>query len=149
MPENIRSRLAWYQLQPPANSIPSEYTRLKLPEVDLDHATKGPSQVARRSDTDMNGHINNVTYLAWVMETVPADVYDGLHLYQIEVDYKTECMSGDIVEALVDKSMIPDELASNGAGPGALTYVHMLRRCEGDHCTELVRARTTWRAGEA
>jgi hypothetical protein len=34
-------------------------------------------QVARRSDMDMNGHINNVNYLAWALETVPRDVYDS------------------------------------------------------------------------
>lgn len=32
---------------------------------------------------DMNGHVNNVTYLAWAMETVPRDVYYGCHLYQV------------------------------------------------------------------
>lgn len=32
---------------------------------------------------DMNGHVNNVTYLAWALETVPRDVYDGCHLYQV------------------------------------------------------------------
>lgn len=42
-----------------------------------------------------------------------------------------------------------DKLASNGAGPNALSYVHVLRRCQGEHCTELVRMRTTWRVGEA
>lgn len=34
----------------------------------------------------------------------------------------------------------------------ARRYTHMLRKCEGDKCEELVRARTTWRpdtSGEA
>jgi len=39
-------------------------------------------QVARRSDMDMNGHINNVTYLNWALETVPADVYLNFSLQQ-------------------------------------------------------------------
>lgn len=43
----------------------------------------------------------------------------------------------------------PEVLTSNGAGPGALSFVHMLRRCQGDKVAELVRCRTTWRAGEA
>lgn len=45
----------------------------------------GPIQVARRSDMDMNGHVNNVTYFAWAMETVPRDIYDACHLYQARV----------------------------------------------------------------
>lgn len=40
-------------------------------------------------------------------------------------------------------------MAANGAGPNSLSFLHVLRRCQGEHCTELVRARTTWRAGEA
>ena len=42
----------------------------------------GPIQVARRSDMDMNGHVNNVTYLAWALETVPSNIYSDCHLYQ-------------------------------------------------------------------
>lgn len=43
---------------------------------------EGPMQVARRSDMDMNGHINNVTYLGWALETVPEDIYLNYSLYQ-------------------------------------------------------------------
>ena len=32
---------------------------------------------------DMNGHINNVVYLAWALESVPEDVYDGYNLYEV------------------------------------------------------------------
>ena len=65
----------------------------------------------------------------------------------MEIDYKAECKGGDLVESLAGRVTLEEPLASNGAGPGALTFVHVLRRCEGDVCTELVRARTTWRAG--
>lgn len=44
---------------------------------------EGPMQVARRSDVDMNGHINNVTYIAWALETVPRDVYYNYELQQV------------------------------------------------------------------
>lgn len=44
---------------------------------------EGPVQVARRSDMDMNGHINNVTYLGWALETVPADVYLNYSLQEV------------------------------------------------------------------
>ena len=43
----------------------------------------GPVQVARRSDVDMNQHLNNVTYLAWCLETVPLDIYTDCQLYQV------------------------------------------------------------------
>ena len=43
----------------------------------------GPVQVARRSDMDMNGHINNAAYLAWALETVPKDVFDSWQLTSV------------------------------------------------------------------
>ena len=46
---------------------------------------EGPVQVARRSDVDMNGHINNVTYLAWALETVPREVYYNYELEQVSL----------------------------------------------------------------
>ena len=69
----------------------------------------GPIQVARRSDMDMNGHVNNVTYLAWALETVPRAVFGVAHLYQVEIDFKAECKSGQLVESLA---------AHTGAGAG-------------------------------
>ena len=44
---------------------------------------EGPPQVARRSDMDMNGHINNVTYLGWALETIPEDVANNYNLHQV------------------------------------------------------------------
>ena len=44
---------------------------------------EGAEQVARRSDMDMNGHINNVTYTAWALETVPIDIYLTYSLVEV------------------------------------------------------------------
>lgn len=44
---------------------------------------EGPKQVARHSDVDMNGHINNVTYIAWALEIVPEEVYSKLKVAQV------------------------------------------------------------------
>ena len=48
---------------------------------------EGPKQVARRSDIDMNGHINNVTYLAWTQETIPLDTFLNYNLHQVCVQH--------------------------------------------------------------
>lgn len=146
MPEYTRKLLESYQHF--NDAIAKEYTRLKIPEIEGEPEVVAPMQVARRSDMDMNGHINNVVYMAWATETAPQEVMDGCHLYQVELDFKAECKGGDVVEAFASQSPTPEALASNGAGPNCLTYVCVVRRCEGDNCTELARARTTWRAGE-
>ena len=41
--------------------------------------------MARRSDMDMNGHINNVTYLGWALETVPPHIADSSTLIQVQI----------------------------------------------------------------
>lgn len=147
-PDDIRAKCESFQLKPPKHAIAREYTRQKLPDLELPAKIVGPIQVARRTDMDMNGHVNNVTYLAWAMETVPSNNYASSHLYQIEIDFKAECHSGELVESLAGSCDTLDKLAANGAGPDALSFVHILRRCKGEVCTELVRARTTWRVGE-
>ena len=30
----------------------------------------------RRSDMDMNGHVNNVVFTEWILEAVPQKMYD-------------------------------------------------------------------------
>jgi len=58
-------------------------------------ALAGCPQVARRTDMDANGHINNVTYLAWALETLPSEVYNTWHLAELEIDFKAgEAASG-------------------------------------------------------
>ena len=111
---------------------------------------EGPKQVARRADMDMNGHINNVTYLAWALETVPSDVYAGMSLSEVEIDYKSECLAGQTVECLAapttrEKGTSTSDRKAPADAPGAKSFVHMLRRCDDERCYELVRARTTWR----
>lgn len=54
---------------------------------------EGPVQVARRSDMDMNGHINNVTYLGWALETVPPDVYLNYSLHQVPMSALTHFLT--------------------------------------------------------
>lgn len=148
MPDSIRERCHWFQRDPPANAIPLEYTRMKLPDMKVEKEADVLPLIARMSDMDMNGHINNVTYLGWVLETVPVDVQKDCQLYQIEIDYKNECRSGDMVQPLAEASETPEALLNNGAGPNSLAYLHSLRKCEGDDkLTEIVRARTTWKVG--
>ena len=54
---------------------------------------EAPLQVARRSDMDMNGHINNVTYLSWALETVPKHIAESCTLHQVR-----HCWLLDIVQ---------------------------------------------------
>ncbi len=49
---------------------------------------------ARRSDIDLNGHVNNVHYVSWLLETVPAGFCTDF-----EIVYRSETRVGEIVRA--------------------------------------------------
>ncbi|GKC85324.1 oleoyl-acyl carrier protein thioesterase, chloroplastic-like protein, partial [Tanacetum coccineum] len=63
---------------------PAEYSRLGLSP--------------RRSDLDLNNHVNNVTYVRWVLESIPQEIIDTHELQAITLDFKHECKQGDIVD---------------------------------------------------
>ncbi|GIL58555.1 hypothetical protein Vafri_13497 [Volvox africanus] len=141
LPDTLRKRFLRFGPASSTHVLPPEETKKKLPDMDMPGQVQGPQQVARRSDMDMNGHINNVTYIAWALESVPEDVYHTHHLSQIEMDFKAECKAGNTVEAHCNYIV-----NGNGGGNGSqLQLLHLLQKCDVDAgCTELVRARTTW-----
>ncbi|KAG2486181.1 hypothetical protein HYH03_015144 [Edaphochlamys debaryana] len=163
LPDDQRNRFLRFAAPNTAAVLPVEETKRKLPDMDLPGKHQAPTQVARRSDMDMNGHINNASYLAWALESVPADVHEHYRLREIEIDFKAECHAGNTVEAHANplaedgQPLPPAEAAANGAAtngaaangspspsPDAL-FLHVLQKCDDSGCAELVRARTTWR----
>ncbi|GIL81630.1 hypothetical protein Vretifemale_10651 [Volvox reticuliferus] len=147
LPDTLRKRFLRFGPASSTHVLPPEETKKKLPDMDMPGQVQGPQQVARRSDMDMNGHINNVTYIAWALESVPEDVYHTHHLSEIEMDFKAECKAGNTVEAHCN--FIVNDHFGNGGGNGSpplqLQLLHLLQKCDVDAgCTELVRARTTW-----
>lgn len=67
-------------------AIPSEETKQKLPEL-LQPETPGPTRTALHSNEDMNGHINNVAYMMWAMDTIPTDVHNSRCLTEVRMHY--------------------------------------------------------------
>jgi len=51
---------------------------------------------ARRGDIDLNGHVNNVHYIEWLMETLPAAAGP---VRDFEIAFKSETLAGDEVRA--------------------------------------------------
>lgn len=138
IPNKMRKKLEVFAPTPERNAVPVEEARQRLPTLKMPAEIVGPVQVARRSDVDMNGHINNVTYLAWTLETVPLEIFRTCELKQFEIDYKAECHSGDMIESL------GGYLEEESSKTCTKRFVHMLQRSNDSGCTELVKARTTW-----
>jgi fatty acyl-ACP thioesterase A len=151
-PESMVAKLTSFSPQEARHIVPEEEAKQKLPDFPEPPEIVGPVQVARRSDVDMNQHLNNVTYLAWCLETVPLDVYTSCQLHQVEIDYKAECAAGDTVDCFGARLTEPSAAAANVNGTGTQHLLHTLQRGG----SELVRCRTAWRptantiaAGEA
>ncbi|KAL6846812.1 hypothetical protein ACP4OV_024260 [Aristida adscensionis] len=118
----------------PILSDPAQHSRLGL--------------VPRRADLDMNQHVNNVTYIGWVLESIPQDIIDTHELQTITLDYRRECQHDDIVDSLtyVEEG---EEKSMNGSAFAAphkeeqQQFLHCLRFAgNGD---EINRGRTVWR----
>ena len=151
VPDHIRDRLATYQYadEPDARAFDGERMQLKLPDLTSDEEVEVlVPQIARSSDMDMNGHINNVTYINWILETIPEEsASPSRQLYQIEIDYKNECTSGDLVHPQAEACEVPGVFVERGCrvdGGGCKAYLHSLSRSDDGTSKELVRARTLW-----
>jgi acyl-ACP thioesterase len=86
----------------------------KLPE-----APEYESELAfnvRRSDLDINQHVNNVNYIEWAIESIPVAYLREHYISALEISYRAEAHYGDriISRCTVDESQ--------------LTVSHMLQR---------------------
>lgn len=108
--------------------------------------------VPRRADLDMNQHVNNVTYIGWVLESMPQEVIDNYELETITLDYRRECQQDDVVDSLTSPELDDDAaiLQTTNGSPTAIReadkccqFLHLLR-LSGDGL-EINRGRTGWR----
>ncbi|KAH9314363.1 hypothetical protein KI387_022990 [Taxus chinensis] len=169
------------------DDVRDEYTvfcpkvsRLVFPEENSNSSKKIPklkdpaehsrsSLMPRRADLDMNKHVNNVTYIGWVLESMPQEVLESHELHSITLDYRRECNKDDVVESLTslepsisENSSVEDGFvaskritaATNGSatvrspvklssGAEDFAFLHMLRLADGGF--EINRGRTIWR----
>ncbi|MBQ4198529.1 MAG: hypothetical protein II649_01475 [Kiritimatiellae bacterium] len=70
-----------------------DFARLRWPAET--HGASALSFRARRGDIDLNGHVNNVHYVEWMMECLP----EGFRPGSCDVAFKTETLAGEEVHA--------------------------------------------------
>jgi medium-chain acyl-[acyl-carrier-protein] hydrolase len=89
----------------------------------------------RYSDIDVNGHVNNVSYIEWIMESIPHELRKGKTMSELEINFLAEThLGGNIISACQ-----PDI-------DNAVNFQHTVLR-ENDRL-ELARARTLWNSGK-
>jgi medium-chain acyl-[acyl-carrier-protein] hydrolase len=88
--------------------------------------------VVRYSDLDINQHANNVRFVEWVLEGVPAAVLKTSVPAEIEIDFLAEAFYNDQIQAVC-----------HAFDPDNTKFHHGLIRPQDGR--ELVRAKTRWR----
>ena len=134
-----------FQLQQWCNEpiMGSEYEVEKLPDARDIGAIEGSQcsvpvvHYTRRSDLDMNGHVNNCIYTEWLLESVPQSYRDEYELKELIIEFKAECNFGDVIEAVCCED------TSSNVGDSVF-LAHTLTKKSDEKQTEVVRARTIW-----
>ncbi|XWS22446.1 hypothetical protein CRYUN_Cryun29cG0035100 [Craigia yunnanensis] len=164
MPEDVRDEISpWF--------IEKQAIKEDLPDkiVKLDDKAKyiNSDLKPKRSDLDMNHHVNNVKYVRWMLETIPDKFLESHQLSSIILEYRRECGSSDRVQSLcqpdedgifangVEQSLFKNMVLSSGImeGNGNLsslemkTYgcTHLLQIKGESQNEEIVRGRTRWK----
>uniref|UniRef100_A0A7S3XE52 Acyl-[acyl-carrier-protein] hydrolase n=1 Tax=Picocystis salinarum TaxID=88271 RepID=A0A7S3XE52_9CHLO len=116
---------------------------LKLPDFDDEPEFIGPTVVARRTDIDMNGHVNNVAYIGWALEALPLSESEQFNLKEVEIEFKNEALQGERVVTMASPSpcAVPAH-PNDGKDYTSHCYLHSLsREADGE---ELVLLRSHW-----
>lgn len=102
----------------------------KLPG--LDNSNSETNFVVRHRDLDINQHANNVSFVEWVLESVPPSVLKTSVPAALEINFLAEAFYEDHIRALC---LTRDS--------GNTVFHHSLTRQQDGR--ELARARTVWR----
>lgn len=86
----------------------------------------------RYSDIDSNGHVNNVNYIEWAIESVPMEVIKDYEIKEIRIVFEKETTYGDTVHVSV--ALVKEE-------NNKLVTVHTIKNNEGKEVTKL---EATW-----
>lgn len=122
---------------------PDTYLKLDIPEGEKVFDSKlgrvqGSEGADRLSipvtygDLDLNGHVNNVRYIEWILNHLPLDFHSTHTLVELEINFLGEARYGQTVF-----------VCSTECEP--LNFAHTVKVRD----TELVRARTVWAKKES
>ena len=147
LPPTLRTYFDTASPSPPRHALGEHYSPEKLAELLPDAPCYVSSKTrVRRCDLDMNLHVNNASYLAWIMDDVPDAVFATAMLTGVDIEYRAECVFGDNLESratLVNADgscVLPGDADPLGGQP--LGFRHSLVRASDG--VEILRARTSW-----
>ncbi|CAL4949831.1 unnamed protein product [Urochloa decumbens] len=164
MPEEVRGEIAPWFID--RHAIEEEANE-KIIKLDSNAKYVDSDLKPKRSDLDMNHHVNNVKYVRWMLETLPDHFLQQHQLSSIILEYRKECGSSDVVQSICQPdedsvppegnvtmvngpSLLPEVISGHHSLADALQqwptkYTHLLQLKAGDKHEEIVRGRTTWK----
>lgn len=134
-------------LRPPAelNEIdpPDRSPAIEVERSKMEPPTTGPVHSrefrVRYHDLDLNRHVNNVRYVEWALETLPAEWHDAHALDGLTLEFRAETTADDPVRSTIHH-------AETGGGAAVSdehrTFYHHLRHAGEGHTLAL--AKTVW-----
>ena len=81
--------------------MPYDFPKLELPEK-IDEKVE---LTVRRSDLDLNKHVNNRVYLEWAIESMPKKYIEKYQIKKLEISFKGQAFHQDkiLVETEIKK----------------------------------------------
>ncbi|KAM7257061.1 hypothetical protein ACFE04_012802 [Oxalis oulophora] len=99
----------------------------------------------KRSDLDMNKHVNNVKYANWMLEAIPKQVSKDYQLSTITLEYKRECGVSETIQSLCQPDNDNEMLEGDSSIHSSLKFTHLLEVEGVEKNEETIRGRTTWK----
>jgi medium-chain acyl-[acyl-carrier-protein] hydrolase len=124
LPAQVADQLSKLELSPD----PVRPQELVPPE----DATSELAFTVRRSDVDLAGHANNTSFVEWIVEAVPDEVWTSCDLSELSIQFIAECRRGQTV---LSRSQLVSDADTREVR-------HQLTRVEDG--VEVARARTSW-----
>ncbi|KAM7268589.1 hypothetical protein ACFE04_010755 [Oxalis oulophora] len=148
IPDEVRGEISQIFLK--KKEVDQKFTIAKLDKLVDAKYIKGNLK-AKRSDLDMNKHVNNVKYANWMLEAIPEQVSKDYQLSTITLEYKRECGASETIQSLCQPDTNNElfEYESKSTFDSSLGFTHLLQVEGIEKNEETVRGRTTWRPRNA
>lgn len=141
----VRVPPAIAELVPPdrPRALPSLTDRLAPPS----RAVAGATFTVRRSDLDVNRHVNNVRYAEWALAAVPEALLGTHRLAALELHFRAETTFGDAVvvttgPAAAEQAADAPPAETTTAETTTHVFAHRLVRADDER--EVALARSAW-----
>lgn len=126
--------------QIPVPRIPRAIADPFLKIQPLEYASIQRHYEVRYSDLDLNNHANNVSFINWAIESIPAAIQKSHDLRALEVSFKAEVNQGATIIAKARK----EAQHSTDMGASRLLIQHALYNAADENEREIATMETNW-----